>query len=82
MSFSCEPLAAAAEDASVALDAALEKLCALNGRQAQVVEMRFFADMTTGEISEALAVSTATVERDWRMARAWIRAELAHAGSG
>lgn len=65
------------EDTSLQLDAALEKLNALDERQARVVEMRFFANMTTHEIAEALSVSSATVEREWRMARAWMRAELA-----
>jgi RNA polymerase sigma factor (sigma-70 family) len=66
----------------VALDAALEKLASLDQRQARVIEMRFFADMTMEEIAEALEVSAATVERDWRMARAWIRAELARETAG
>ncbi len=65
------------DSSSVALDAALEKLASLDPRQARVIEMRFFADMTMEEIAEALEVSNATVERDWRMARAWMRAELA-----
>lgn len=77
VSFSGELASEDVEETSLALDRALEKLMQLDERQARVVEMRFFADMTTPEIAEALSISTATVEREWRMARAWIRAELA-----
>jgi RNA polymerase sigma factor (TIGR02999 family) len=79
VSFSEDPAALAAEDHSLGLDAALEKLAALSVRQARVVEMRFFADLTLDEIAEELSLSTATVERDWRMARAWMRAEMSRA---
>jgi len=41
-----------------------------------VVELRFFAGCTIEETAEALSVSTATVERDWRFARAWLRNQL------
>lgn len=54
------------------LDAALDALAALDARKAQVVQMKFFAGMTSQETAEALGVSDATVERDWTMARAWL----------
>lgn len=61
----------------VALDEALERLAAAAPRRALVVEYRFFGGLTTEEIAAALGTSTATVEREWRTARAWLAAELA-----
>ena len=58
------------------LDRALEKLASLDERQVQIVELRYFAGGTTSEIASTLGISTATVEREWRMARAWLRREL------
>lgn len=60
----------------VALDAALERLAAVDPRRAQVVEHRFFAGLTTRETAEVLGISTGTVERDWRAARAWLALEI------
>jgi len=60
----------------VALDSALEKLKALDARQAQVVELRFFAGLPVKEVAEVLGVSVGTVERDWRFASAWLAATL------
>ena len=54
------------------LDAALDALATVDGRKAHVVEMKFFAGMTSQETAAALGVSDATVERDWTMARAWL----------
>ena len=59
-----------------ALDDALQALAALDPRKCQVVEMRFFAGMSVEETSMALGVSPETVMRDWRVAKAWLRAEL------
>ena len=61
----------------LALDAALERLAALDERQAKVVEMRYFGGLTVEETAEALAVSPATVKRHWTLARAWLKRELA-----
>lgn len=58
------------------LDRALERLGALDERQVRIVELRYFAGATTAECASILGISTATVERDWRMARAWLRREL------
>jgi RNA polymerase sigma-70 factor (ECF subfamily) len=58
------------------LEEALGKLEKLDRRQCQVVEMRFFAGMEEAEIAEALGVSTRTVNREWRLARAWLYKEL------
>jgi RNA polymerase sigma factor (TIGR02999 family) len=59
------------------LDAALERLGALDGRQARVVECRFYGGMSIEETAEALGTSPATVKRDWALARAWLNRELA-----
>lgn len=54
------------------LDSALSKLAGIDARKAQVVEMKFFAGMTNVEIARSLNASDATVEREWKMARAWL----------
>lgn len=58
------------------LDDCLTRLEALDARQSQVVELRFFAGCTMEEIAEALAISTSTAKRQWRLARVWLRAAL------
>lgn len=60
----------------LALHEALERLEALDVRQAQIVECRFFAGLTVHETAEALSVSTATAKRDWRAARLWLAQEM------
>ena len=60
----------------IALDEALNRLAALNERQARVVELRFFAGLTVEEIAETLGIATPTVQRDWRAARAWLARDL------
>lgn len=60
----------------VDLDAALTRLGALDERQARVVECRYFGGLSIEETAEALGISTATVKREWRMARAWLYAAL------
>jgi RNA polymerase sigma-70 factor, ECF subfamily len=61
----------------LALDGALERLTALDARQAQVVELSYFGGLTYPEIGRLLSVSEATVDRDLRHARAWLKRELA-----
>ena len=63
-------------DALIALDAALAALEKHNPRQRQIVECRFFGGMTIEDTAEALALSPATVKRDWTMAQAWLYREL------
>jgi RNA polymerase sigma factor (TIGR02999 family) len=58
------------------LDAALDRLAALDPRQAKVVELRYFGGMTVEEAARVLGVSEKTVKRDWSVARAWLRREL------
>jgi DNA-directed RNA polymerase specialized sigma24 family protein len=66
----------------VALDQALEKFAREFPRQARVVELRFFGGLTSEETAEVLQgaeedVSSRTVERDWRFARAWLHKAMA-----
>jgi RNA polymerase sigma factor (TIGR02999 family) len=56
----------------LSLDDALEDLGRLDPRQALVVELRFFGGLTSDEIAEVLGTSPATVQREWRLARAWL----------
>jgi RNA polymerase sigma factor (TIGR02999 family) len=60
----------------VAVHEALDRLTALNERQGQVMTLRYFGGLTVPEVAEALGVSVVTVERDWRLARAWLRGQL------
>ena len=60
----------------LAVDEALERLAKFDPRQAEILEMYFFAGMTFEEIDEVLGVSLRTVQRDWTMARAWLHQEL------
>jgi RNA polymerase sigma factor (TIGR02999 family) len=60
----------------VAVDDALQGLAKLDPRKARVVELRFFGGLSLEETAEALQVSTDTVGRDWRAAKAWLRREL------
>ena len=60
----------------IALDNALDRLDAVDTRLRKVVEYRFFGDMTENEVADVLDVSTRTVQRDWRKARAWLYDEL------
>ena len=60
----------------LALDQALDQLAALNPRQAQMVESRFFGGLEMSEIADLLDVPEATLLRDWRAARAWLAARI------
>ena len=61
----------------IAVDEALEKLKSLDGRQARVVECRFFGGMTEDETAEALGIGLRTVKRDWAKAKSWLHKEIA-----
>jgi RNA polymerase sigma factor (TIGR02999 family) len=63
------------------LDEALQRLEALEARQGQVVEQRYFGGLSLEEIAEALGVSLATVKRDLRFAQAWLAVELGATGA-
>jgi RNA polymerase sigma factor (TIGR02999 family) len=60
----------------VALDDALAELEKVNPRGSRVVELRYFGGMNNREAAVVLQVSETTVERDWRLARAWLYREL------
>ena len=76
-----EPYDAAAAGAAgadlMSIDAALTRLEAIDPRQSQIVELRFFGGLTVEETAQSLQISEATVKRDWTMAKAWLARELA-----
>jgi RNA polymerase sigma factor (sigma-70 family) len=60
-----------------AVDEALRDLEAMDPRQAQLVELRFFGGLTIEETAELMALSPATVKREWMTARRWLQREIA-----
>lgn len=60
----------------LALDEALGRLAALNPRQSQVVELRYFGGLTDEEVGEVVKVSPRTVRSDWSLAKVWLYREL------
>jgi RNA polymerase sigma factor (TIGR02999 family) len=60
----------------VELDRALEALAAIDGRKSRLVELRYFGGLSVEEAADVLEVSKETAKRDWKMARAWLYAEL------
>ena len=58
------------------LDITLKRLAEIDPRQAEVVEIRYFTGLSLEETAEVLKTSTATVKRDWNLAKAWLRREL------
>lgn len=60
----------------VALNDALNSLAEIDPRQSHVVELRFFAGLSLEETSEVMGIGTATVQRDWTAARAWLHREI------
>jgi RNA polymerase sigma-70 factor (ECF subfamily) len=60
----------------LALDEALDALARIDGRKGRVVELRYFGGLSIEETADVLGVSVDTAKRDWRMARAWLIAEL------
>ncbi len=74
---------AAVEDEAVdieMLDLALTRLAALDSRQAQIVELRYFAGLSVEQTAELIGISPRTVKREWQMSRAWLRREVSQAG--
>lgn len=61
----------------LALDDALARLAVLDERQHRVVELRYFGGLTNEEVAAVLGISVATVKREWGVARAWLRREIA-----
>ena len=64
------------DDRLVALDEALDRLATLEPRHARVVELRYFGGLSLDEVSGVLGISTGTIKRDWRTARAWLFAQI------
>ena len=60
----------------VAVDEALTRLAELDEQQSRIVELRFFSGLTVEETAAILAISPATVKRDWSMAKAWLHREI------
>ena len=60
----------------LALNEALEELAKMDPQQSRIVELKFFGGLSIEEIAEVMGIGHATVERDWKMARAWLRRQL------
>lgn len=60
----------------IALDEALIRLAAIDSQQAKIVDLRYFSGLNVEETAKVLGISRATVNRDWAMAKAWLRYEL------
>ena len=71
-----------AADELVALDGALDRLARADARAADVVQRRFFAGLSLEEIAQELGVSSKTVQRDWIVARAWLKKEIDQTNPG
>jgi RNA polymerase sigma factor (TIGR02999 family) len=65
----------------VALDDALKALAAIDARQSQIVELRFFGGLSVEETAQVMNVSPATIKREWATARLWLHHELHHSES-
>jgi RNA polymerase sigma factor (TIGR02999 family) len=63
----------------VGIDAALTKLEQIDAPQSRIVELRYFGGLTLEETADVTGISVATVKREWAMARAWLKRELASA---
>ncbi|MEM9645315.1 MAG: sigma-70 family RNA polymerase sigma factor, partial [Planctomycetota bacterium] len=70
-----------AEDV-LAVEDAIEKLAALDPRQAKIVELRFYGGLNVAEVAEVIGVSKRTVEAEWTLLRAWLRRELSDEATG
>jgi RNA polymerase sigma factor (TIGR02999 family) len=66
----------------IAVDEALSRLAALDPRKAQIVELRYFAGLGVEEIGQLLDLSSRTIKREWRWARAWLYRELGEETGG
>jgi len=66
----------------ISLNDALDRLDAMNSRQRQVVELRYFGGLSIEETAEALGISLITVKRDWMAARAWLKGQVRPEGLG
>lgn len=69
-------LAIETAEQALALDAALDALARTDARAAKVVELRYFAGLTLEQVAETLGLARRTIDRDWRFARAFIKAHM------
>lgn len=60
----------------LALDEALKRLTQFDPRKSEIVEMKFFGGLTNDEVAEVLKVTSRTIEREWRKAKAWLHREI------
>jgi RNA polymerase sigma-70 factor (ECF subfamily) len=60
----------------IALDDAMTRLAMIDERKSRIVELKYFGGLTSKEIAEVLEVGTATVDRDWKLAKAWLTREI------
>ena len=65
----------------VAVDEALQRLSAMDERKGRIVELRYFGGLSLDETAAVVALSTATVKREWSLARAWLTREIGEAAS-
>ena len=70
------------DERMLALDEALDRLAALDSRQAQVVELRYFAGLSVEDAAALLGLSPTTVKRDWATARAWLFDQVRRTADG
>lgn len=73
---SAQDLSATPDLDILALHEALEELAQMDPQQERIVELKFFGGLSIDEVAEVLSIGHATVERDWKMARAWLRLKL------
>ena len=66
----------------LAIDSALTKLQQIDAPQSRIVELRYFGGLTLEETASVAGISLASVKREWAMARAWLRRELATHDAG
>jgi len=71
-----QQLAVDSAEQALALDAALDRLEQTDARASQVLELHYFAGLTAEQIAETLEMARSTVDRDWRFARAFLKAEI------
>ena len=57
----------------IALDEALKTLALIDPRKSQIIELRFFGGLSIEETAEVLKISSPTVQREWRSAKAWLK---------
>ena len=70
-----DAVSAETPDGLIALDDAMNRLAEMDARKARVAELKIFAGLENAKIASVVEVSLSTVERDWRLAKAWLHRE-------